>query len=150
MARGGIVDEAALADAVREGVIAGAALDVFDAEPTTSSPLFELESIVVTPHLGASTREAQDKAGDTIADMVQLALAGEFVPFEPSFVLRATNGVLFETLREQGGPGRMRQERPLQAADFVLRSLLVDQTRLADIQDVTRRRLRDPEVVTAR
>jgi len=62
-------------------VIAGAALDVFDAEPTTESPLFGLESVVVTPHLGASTREAQDKAGDTIADMVQLALAGEFVPF---------------------------------------------------------------------
>jgi D-3-phosphoglycerate dehydrogenase / 2-oxoglutarate reductase len=81
VARGGIVDETALADAVREGIIAGAALDVFDTEPTTVSPLFELDSIVVTPHLGASTREAQDKAGDTIADMVQLALAGEFVPF---------------------------------------------------------------------
>ena len=81
VARGGIVDEAALAEAVRDGVIAGAALDVFDTEPTTASPLFELPTIVVTPHLGASTREAQDKAGDTIADMVQLALAGEFVPF---------------------------------------------------------------------
>ena len=81
VARGGIVDEAALADAVREGVIAGAALDVFETEPTTESPLFELDAVVVTPHLGASTREAQDKAGDTIADMVQLALAGEFVPF---------------------------------------------------------------------
>ena len=81
VARGGIVDEAALADAVRDGVIAGAALDVFDTEPTTESPLFELDAVVVTPHLGASTREAQDKAGDTIADMVQLALAGEFVPF---------------------------------------------------------------------
>ena len=81
MARGGIVDEAALADCIRDGVIAGAALDVFDAEPTTESPLFGLPSVVVTPHLGASTREAQDKAGETIADMVQLALAGEFVPF---------------------------------------------------------------------
>lgn len=80
-ARGGIVDEAALADAVRRGQIAGAALDVFDKEPTTESPLFDLDSVVVTPHLGASTREAQDKAGDTIAEMVQLALAGEFVPF---------------------------------------------------------------------
>ena len=47
----------------------------------TESPLFGLEQVVVTPHLGASTREAQDKAGDTIADMVQLALADEFVPF---------------------------------------------------------------------
>ncbi|HEU0181389.1 MAG TPA: hydroxyacid dehydrogenase, partial [Agromyces mariniharenae] len=58
-ARGGIVDETALADAVREGRIAGAALDVFEQEPTTESPLFELDSIVVTPHLGASTAEAQ-------------------------------------------------------------------------------------------
>jgi D-3-phosphoglycerate dehydrogenase / 2-oxoglutarate reductase len=81
VARGGIVDEAQLAEALRDGVIAGAALDVFAVEPTTESPLFALPHVVVTPHLGASTREAQDKAGDTIADMVQLALAGEFVPF---------------------------------------------------------------------
>ncbi|MFM7252810.1 MAG: phosphoglycerate dehydrogenase [Ilumatobacteraceae bacterium] len=81
VARGGIVDEAALADCIRDGIIAGAALDVFDVEPTTDSPLFGLDSVVVTPHLGASTREAQDKAGETIADMVLLALAGEFVPF---------------------------------------------------------------------
>ena len=81
VARGGIVDEDALAWAVGEGVIGGAALDVFATEPTVASPLFELDEVVVTPHLGASTREAQDKAGDTIAEMVQLALAGEFVPF---------------------------------------------------------------------
>ena len=81
VARGGIVDEAALAEAIRAGKVGGAALDVFTEEPTTSSPLFELDEVVVTPHLGASTREAQDKAGDTIADMVQLALAGDFVPF---------------------------------------------------------------------
>ncbi len=81
VARGGIVDETALAEALRDGTVAGAALDVFAAEPTTESPLFGIDSVVVTPHLGASTREAQDKAGDTIADMVQLALAGEFVPF---------------------------------------------------------------------
>lgn len=80
-ARGGIVDEAALAWAIGEGIVSGAALDVFVEEPTTSSPLFGLDSVVVTPHLGASTREAQDKAGDTIAEQVQLALAGEFVPF---------------------------------------------------------------------
>ncbi|MCU1428269.1 MAG: D-3-phosphoglycerate dehydrogenase [Actinomycetia bacterium] len=80
-ARGGIIDEAALADAVREGRIAGAALDVFAAEPTTESPLFALDSVVVTPHLGASTAEAQDKAGTTIAEQVILALRGEFVPF---------------------------------------------------------------------
>ena len=80
-ARGGIIDEAALAWAVEEGIVGGAALDVFAEEPTTSSPLFGLDSVVVTPHLGASTREAQDKAGDTIAEQVLLALAGEFVPF---------------------------------------------------------------------
>jgi D-3-phosphoglycerate dehydrogenase len=81
VARGGIVDEAALADAIVSGHIGGAALDVFASEPTTESPLFGLPSVVVTPHLGASTVEAQDKAGDTIAEMVGLALAGEFVPF---------------------------------------------------------------------
>lgn len=77
--------------------------------------------------------------------------AGEFVTFEPSFVQRAINGVLFETLREQGGPsGRMRQERPLQAADFVLRSLLADQSRLPTLQEVTRTRLHALEVAAAR
>ena len=81
VARGGIVDESDLADCIRDGLVAGAALDVFDEEPTTESPLFDLSSVVVTPHLGASTREAQDKAGDAIADMVRLALAGEFVPW---------------------------------------------------------------------
>ncbi|MGH9131958.1 MAG: phosphoglycerate dehydrogenase [Acidimicrobiales bacterium] len=80
-ARGGIVDEAALAEAIRDGRVGGAGLDVFAAEPTTESPLFELDSVVVTPHLGASTIEAQDKAGVTIAEQVNLALAGEFVPF---------------------------------------------------------------------
>jgi D-3-phosphoglycerate dehydrogenase len=80
-ARGGIVDEAALADAIRDGVVAGAALDVFATEPTTASPLFGLPQVVVTPHLGASTVEAQDKAGQTIAEQVVLALRGDFVPF---------------------------------------------------------------------
>ena len=81
VARGGIVSESDLAECIRDGVIAGAAFDVFDLEPTTESPLFELPSVVVTPHLGASTREAQDKAGEAIANMVQLALNGEFVPW---------------------------------------------------------------------
>jgi D-3-phosphoglycerate dehydrogenase len=81
VSRGGVVDEEALAEAIRVGHVAGAALDVFTAEPTTDSPLFGLPQVVVTPHLGASTREAQDKAGDTIAEQVELALANEFVPF---------------------------------------------------------------------
>ena len=81
VARGGIVNEADLADAIRNGHVQGAALDVFEKEPTTESPLFELPSVVVVPHLGASTFEAQDKAGVTIAEQVQLALAGDFVPY---------------------------------------------------------------------
>src|SRR5438093_8854014 len=78
---GGIVDEAALAKALEDGRLAGAALDVFDEEPTTESPLFAFDEVVVTPHLGASTVEAQDKAGMAIAEMVRLALRGEFVPY---------------------------------------------------------------------
>ena len=79
--RGGIVDESALAKVLEDGHLAGAALDVFAVEPTTDSPLFALPQVVVTPHLGASTREAQDKAGTTVAEMVRLALKGEFVPY---------------------------------------------------------------------
>src|SRR5580658_2272523 len=81
VARGGIVNEADLAEAIRAGEVQGAALDVFEKEPTTESPLFELPSVVVVPHLGASTAEAQDKAGVTIAEQVELALAGDFVPY---------------------------------------------------------------------
>ena len=80
-ARGGLIDEAALAKAIEDGHLGGAALDVFNVEPTTDSPLFHLPSVIVTPHLGASTREAQDKAGTTVAEMVRLALKGEFVPY---------------------------------------------------------------------
>lgn len=79
-ARGGIVDEDALYTALSEGWIAGAALDVFSTEPMTDSKLFTLDNIVVTPHLGASTAEAQDKAGTMVAEAVVLALRGEFVP----------------------------------------------------------------------
>ncbi len=79
-ARGGIVDEAALARAIGEGRVAGAGVDVFATEPTTESPLFEHESVVVTPHLGASTDEAQEKAGVAVAKSVRLALGGELVP----------------------------------------------------------------------
>ncbi|SPM37670.1 phosphoglycerate dehydrogenase, partial [Mycobacterium rhizamassiliense] len=79
-ARGGLVDEAALAEAVTSGHVAAAGLDVFSSEPCTDSPLFELPQVVVTPHLGASTAEAQDRAGTDVAESVRLALAGEFVP----------------------------------------------------------------------
>ena len=80
-ARGGIVNEDALAKALESGHLGGAALDVFAVEPTTDSPLFAYDNVVVTPHLGAATKEAQDKAGVTVAEMVLLALKGEFVPY---------------------------------------------------------------------
>jgi D-3-phosphoglycerate dehydrogenase / 2-oxoglutarate reductase len=79
-ARGGLIDEAALADAISSGHVRAAGLDVFSKEPCTDSPLFELAQAVVTPHLGASTEEAQDRAGTDVAASVKLALAGEFVP----------------------------------------------------------------------
>ena len=79
-ARGGLVDEAALAEAISSGHVRAAGLDVFSSEPCTDSPLFELPQVVVTPHLGASTEEAQDRAGTDVAESVRLALAGEFVP----------------------------------------------------------------------
>ncbi|MEZ0074328.1 phosphoglycerate dehydrogenase [Planotetraspora sp. GP83] len=80
VARGGIIDENALYSALKEGRVAGAGIDVFAKEPCTDSPLFELDQVVVTPHLGASTHEAQEKAGTQVARSVKLALAGEFVP----------------------------------------------------------------------
>ena len=79
-ARGGLVDEHALAQAIKSGQVAGAGLDVFASEPCTDSPLFEFDSVVVSPHLGASTVEAQDKAGIAVARSVKLALEGDFVP----------------------------------------------------------------------
>jgi D-3-phosphoglycerate dehydrogenase len=79
-ARGGLVDEAALADALKSGQVGAAGIDVYATEPTTDSPLFGLPNTVVTPHLGASTTEAQDKAGTAVAHSVRLALQGEFVP----------------------------------------------------------------------
>jgi len=79
VARGGIVSEQDLADAIVGGKVAGAAIDVFDTEPKTQSPLFGLSEVTVTPHLGASTREAQEKAGIAVARSVAEALAGEMV-----------------------------------------------------------------------
>ena len=79
-ARGGVLDEAALYDAITEGRVAGAGLDVFSTEPCTDSPLFTLDQVVATPHLGASTDEAQERAGIAVAVSVRKALAGELVP----------------------------------------------------------------------
>ena len=79
-ARGDLVDLDALAGALRSGQVAGAALDVFPEEPYTAGPILGLDNVVVTPHLGASTQEAQDRAGVIVAEQVAAALRGELVP----------------------------------------------------------------------
>lgn len=84
VARGGLIDEEALQVALTTGEIAGAGLDVFTTEPPaeggTAQALLDLPNVVVTPHLGASTEEAQEKAGVSVARSVRLALGGELVP----------------------------------------------------------------------
>ena len=84
VARGGLIDEQALYTALTTGEIAGAGLDVFTSEPPkedgTAFPLLSLPNVVVTPHLGASTDEAQEKAGISVARSVKLALEGDLVP----------------------------------------------------------------------
>ena len=80
VARGGLIDEEALFEALTNNVIAGAGLDVFVSEPPTGSPLLGLPNVITTPHLGASTDEAQEKAGISVAKSVRLALGGELVP----------------------------------------------------------------------
>jgi D-3-phosphoglycerate dehydrogenase len=94
-ARGGLVDEHALATAIAEGRVAGAGIDVFATEPCTDSPLFAFDSVVVAPHLGASTVEAQDKAGIAVARSVKLALEGDFVPD----AVNVQGGAVVEELR---------------------------------------------------
>ncbi|MGB8199351.1 MAG: phosphoglycerate dehydrogenase, partial [Pseudonocardiaceae bacterium] len=95
-ARGGLVDEQALADAVRRGQVGGAGIDVFATEPCTASPLFELPQVVLTPHLGASTTEAQDRAGTDVAHSVLRALRGEFVADAVNVI---SGGVVGEEVR---------------------------------------------------
>jgi D-3-phosphoglycerate dehydrogenase len=122
-ARGGLVDEAALADALRSGQVGAAGLDVYATEPTTDSPLFGLPNTVVTPHLGASTTEAQDKAGTAVARSVRLALQGEFVP---DAVNVQAGGVVAEDVRP-GLPLAEKLGRVFTAvADGLAQSVTVD------------------------
>jgi len=74
VARGGVVDEKALYDALVTDEIAGACLDVFETEPPFDNPLLTLENVLVTPHLGASTAEAQKKAGMIVAEAMMRIL----------------------------------------------------------------------------
>ena len=76
-ARGGIIDEAALYDALKTGELAGAALDVFEDEPATDTPLLDLENVLALPHLGASTSEAQEHVAIEVAQQVRNALHGQ-------------------------------------------------------------------------
>jgi D-3-phosphoglycerate dehydrogenase len=76
-ARGGLIDEQALYDALVSGKVAGAALDVFEQEPALDSPLFDLDNVIVTPHLGASTAEAQVNVAVQVAEQVANALLGK-------------------------------------------------------------------------
>ena len=95
VARGGLIDEDALYAALKSNRIAGAGLDVFVSEPPTDSPLLALENVIVTPHLGASTDEAQEKAGVSVAKSVRLALDGELVPD----AVNVAGGVIDPTVR---------------------------------------------------
>ncbi len=80
-ARGEVIQEKALADALKSGTIAGAALDVFENEPPAGSPLLGLENVFMSPHIGASTNEAQFRAGMTIAEQVDVVLQGSKAEF---------------------------------------------------------------------
>ncbi|WP_167139068.1 phosphoglycerate dehydrogenase [Diaminobutyricimonas sp. TR449] len=93
--RGGIIDEDALYAALKSNRIAGAGLDVFVNEPPVGSPLLELDNIILTPHLGASTDEAQEKAGVSVAKSVRLALGGELVPD----AVNVAGGVIDQSVR---------------------------------------------------
>ena len=79
-ARGGIYDLEALAEAIKSGKVAGAGIDVYAKEPCTESPVHELDQVILTPHLGASTKEAQARAGLQIAEYVCMGLEGKMVP----------------------------------------------------------------------
>jgi len=165
-ARGGIVDEEALYQALKEGWIAGAALDVFQDEPVTEHRLFALDNVVVTPHLGASTAEAQERVALDVAEEVLAVLRGEparyavnaplippetysfLAPFLP--VAQKTASVAVQLCEGQLGPVEVEylgelashDTTPLRAA--VVRGLLApiseEQVNIVNVDLVVRRR----------
>ena len=130
VARGGLIDEDALYRALSTHAIAGAGLDVFVSEPPTGSPLLALDNVVVTPHLGASTNEAQEKAGVSVARSVRLALSGELVPD----AVNVAGGVINPTVRpgiplmEKLGQvfSGLAHESPLTTVDVEVRGEIVE------------------------
>ena len=151
VARGGLIDEAALADALAAGEIAGAALDVFVQEPPADTSLTGLPNVNVTPHLGASTEEAQEKAGVSVAKSVRLALAGDLVPD----AVNVAGGVIDEYVR----PGLPLTEKlgqvfaglaagPISSLDVEVHGELaehnVDALRLAALKGVFSKVVSDP------
>ena len=117
-ARGGVLDEEALYVALVEGRVGGAGLDVFSTEPCTDSPLFTLDNVIATPHLGASTDEAQERAGIAVAVSVRKALAGELVPD----AVNVRGGVIAQEIR----PSLPLVEKMAQIATVLLGELPVN------------------------
>lgn len=165
-ARGGLVDEEALYRAVTAGKVAGVALDVMEQEPPPDSPLFKLDNVIVTPHLGASTQEAQINVSLQVAEQILKALKGEPVssavnfpallpevleelqPFFPlmrilgSFYMQMFGGHIDEIEIHYGGDVAGRPLAPLTASCLVglLRVVLGDQVNLVNAPYIARQR----------
>ena len=121
-ARGGLIDEEALAEALRSGHIGGAGIDVYKSEPTTESPLFELENVVATPHLGASTAEAQDRAATPSSSTSELAACTAVSPSPP-----ASSAI--EPITSTGRYPARRIIRPASATEAIASSAIGSTTR---------------------
>ena len=124
-ARGDVVDQDALVEALASGHLGGAGIDVFPQEPITESPLFGLPGVVVTPHLGASTEEAQDRAGVVVAEQVAAALTGGVVTSAVNIPARRPGGARGARALPAAGPParparrRARRRRRLAAGDLL-------------------------------
>lgn len=123
-ARDGIFNIDALADFVVSGKVAGAAIDVFEGEPITQSPLHGLENVILTPHIGASTKEAQTRAGVQIAEYVSMGLDGRMVPTAVN--VAHVPGNIMEVLGPYIGASQMAGSVIAQVAREGISSLEVD------------------------